>query len=150
MNYKIEAIKILLDKECILERYYPLIPFKHNLINRFKKEKIITKDQYHFSKAKEKYGLDEDYVIDSVSALSGKIIFKYDILIRIDQLMKIINHGIKRNSLHTFDHILFHSVISVTQNRLYIFSHRTEWWRSCMNTYHLIKCIRINRTADPV
>ena len=44
MNYKIESIEILLNKECILERYFPLIPFKDKLINRFQKEKIMTKE----------------------------------------------------------------------------------------------------------
>ena len=44
MNYKIDAIKILLNKECILERYYPLIPFKDELVGRFVKENILTKD----------------------------------------------------------------------------------------------------------
>lgn len=37
MDYKIEAIDILLNEECILQRYYPLIQLKniliHNLLN---------------------------------------------------------------------------------------------------------------------
>lgn len=44
MNYKIDAIKVLLNKDCILERYYPLIPFKEELLKRFKKENIFTKE----------------------------------------------------------------------------------------------------------
>jgi len=36
MNYKIEAINVLLNKECILERYYPLIPFKDEIVNLLK------------------------------------------------------------------------------------------------------------------
>ena len=44
MNYKIEAIKILLDKNCILERYYPLILFKDELIKRFKYNNIFSKE----------------------------------------------------------------------------------------------------------
>ena len=44
MNYKIEAIGILLHKDCILERYFPLIPFKEELINKFKEKNVITKE----------------------------------------------------------------------------------------------------------
>ncbi len=33
-NYKIEALEYLLDKECLPEKYYPLIQIKENLISR--------------------------------------------------------------------------------------------------------------------
>ena len=33
-NYKIEALEYLLDKECLPEKYDPLIPFKKNLITQ--------------------------------------------------------------------------------------------------------------------
>jgi len=45
MNYKIEAINILLNKECILERYYPLIPFKNEIVNLLKENGINTKEE---------------------------------------------------------------------------------------------------------
>lgn len=44
MNYKIEAIDILLNKSCVLERYFPLIPYKNALLIEFKKKNIFTKD----------------------------------------------------------------------------------------------------------
>ena len=44
MNYKIDALEILLNKECILERYYSLIPFKNELINKLKANNILTKE----------------------------------------------------------------------------------------------------------
>jgi len=45
MNYKIEGINVLLNKECILERYYPLIPFKDEIVNLLKKNGINTKEE---------------------------------------------------------------------------------------------------------
>ncbi|MGN0591611.1 MAG: DUF4332 domain-containing protein [Ruminococcus sp.] len=35
-DYQIEAIITLLNKDCILERYYPLIPYKTTLVEAFK------------------------------------------------------------------------------------------------------------------
>ena len=32
-NYRIEALDILLDRECLPERYYPLIEYKHELVS---------------------------------------------------------------------------------------------------------------------
>ena len=32
MNYKIDAIIILLNQDWVLERYFPLIPFKDELV----------------------------------------------------------------------------------------------------------------------
>jgi len=43
-NYKVEAIKILLNEDCILSRYYPLIPFKNELIEYFLKNEIFNKN----------------------------------------------------------------------------------------------------------
>lgn len=34
----------MLNKDCILERYHPLIPFKDELVNRFKTANALTKD----------------------------------------------------------------------------------------------------------
>ena len=45
MNYKIEAIDILLNENCVLERYYSLIPFKDKLLKKFKNNNILTKEQ---------------------------------------------------------------------------------------------------------
>ncbi len=42
MLYKIEAIEILLDKDAILSRYYPLIPYKTLLVSELKKNDILT------------------------------------------------------------------------------------------------------------
>lgn len=44
MNYKIDAIDILLDEECILQRYYPLIPFKKTLITNLHKNNYFSKE----------------------------------------------------------------------------------------------------------
>ena len=43
MDYKIEAIRILLNEDCVLQRYYPLIPYKEALIRNLKSRNIGTK-----------------------------------------------------------------------------------------------------------
>lgn len=42
-DYKIEAIKVLLNEDCILTRYYPLIPYKDLLVENLKKMGCVTK-----------------------------------------------------------------------------------------------------------
>lgn len=42
-DYKIEAIKELLNEDCILTRYYPLIPYKDILVDNLYKMKCYTK-----------------------------------------------------------------------------------------------------------
>jgi len=42
-NYKIEAIKVLLNEDCILTRYYSLIPYKDILIENLNKMGCHTK-----------------------------------------------------------------------------------------------------------
>ena len=44
MNYKIEAIDVLLNEDCILQRYFPLIQYKEMLI-----ENLMN--NHYFSKA---------------------------------------------------------------------------------------------------
>ena len=43
MDYKIEAIDILLNETCILQRYYPLIQYKKRLIKNLRKNQYFTK-----------------------------------------------------------------------------------------------------------
>lgn len=43
-NYNIEALEYLLDKDCLSERYYPLIQFKKDLIIQSKKLGCKTKN----------------------------------------------------------------------------------------------------------
>lgn len=45
MNYKIEAIKILLNTDCVLTRYYSLIPYKEKLVNNLIELGCTTKDE---------------------------------------------------------------------------------------------------------
>lgn len=45
INYKIEAMNILLKKDCILERYYPLIIKKDDLIKYLLSIKCYTKEE---------------------------------------------------------------------------------------------------------
>ncbi len=35
-DYRIEAISLLLNEDCILQGYYPLIPYKHELVEQLK------------------------------------------------------------------------------------------------------------------
>ena len=42
-DYKIEAIKVLLNEDCILTRYYPLISYKDILVENLKKMGCYTK-----------------------------------------------------------------------------------------------------------
>lgn len=44
MNYKIEAINILLNEDCIINRYYPLIKYKDSLLCLFKKYNVKTRN----------------------------------------------------------------------------------------------------------
>lgn len=44
-NYRIEALEYLLDKECLPEKYYPLIPFKNDLISQSHKMGYKTKNE---------------------------------------------------------------------------------------------------------
>ncbi len=44
-NYKIEALEYLLDKECLPEKYAPLIRFKDNLISQSQKMGYQTKNE---------------------------------------------------------------------------------------------------------
>lgn len=44
INYKIEAIDLLLQEDCILSRMYPLIPYKHTLIEHFQTTDCQTKE----------------------------------------------------------------------------------------------------------
>lgn len=43
MDYRIEALEILLNEDCLLERYYPLIPYKGVLIENLKKRNCVSK-----------------------------------------------------------------------------------------------------------
>lgn len=45
MNFRIDAIEILLNEDCILSRYYPLIPLKHTLLANLRNAGIETKAQ---------------------------------------------------------------------------------------------------------
>ena len=45
INYRIEFIDILLREECILKRYYPLIPYKRQVIESLLKMGCMTKDE---------------------------------------------------------------------------------------------------------
>ena len=44
-NYRIEALEYLLDKECLSEKYYPLIPFKKKLILQSNRMGYKTKNE---------------------------------------------------------------------------------------------------------
>lgn len=43
-NYNIDALEFLLNKDCLSERYYPLIQFKQEIITKAKKLGYKTKD----------------------------------------------------------------------------------------------------------
>lgn len=43
-NYKIESIIVLLNEDCVLSRYYPLIPVKTDLANYLKQQGVVYKD----------------------------------------------------------------------------------------------------------
>ncbi len=44
MNYKIEAIDFLLNEECILQRFYPLIQYKKLLMQNFLNNGYLSKE----------------------------------------------------------------------------------------------------------
>ena len=43
MDYRIEAVRILLNEDCVLQRYYPLIPYREALIRNLKASGFTTK-----------------------------------------------------------------------------------------------------------
>lgn len=45
MNYKLEAIDLLLNENCVLNRYYPLIPWKKELIEYCKNAGVSSKEE---------------------------------------------------------------------------------------------------------
>lgn len=45
MDYRIEAFAILLNEDCILQRYYPLIPYKKILIENLRKNNYTSKSE---------------------------------------------------------------------------------------------------------
>ncbi len=45
MNYKIEAIDVLINDDCILNRYYALIPYKATLISNLQRSGIVSKEE---------------------------------------------------------------------------------------------------------
>ncbi len=45
MNYRIEAFEVLLNEDCILKRYYPLIPYKYGLIASLGEMGCHTKEE---------------------------------------------------------------------------------------------------------
>lgn len=77
MNYKIEAIEILLNEDCILERYHSLIPYKTKLLNNLKKQGYNTKnDCFDLSDAALiKLGLPNK----EASALFKRFLVMYDV-----------------------------------------------------------------------
>lgn len=44
-NYPVEALVILLDEACLMERYHPLIPYRERLISGFQSLGCKTKDE---------------------------------------------------------------------------------------------------------
>jgi hypothetical protein len=44
-DYKVEAMDILLNEDCVLQRYIPLIPYKHDIIKNLKKLGCYTKSE---------------------------------------------------------------------------------------------------------
>lgn len=45
MNYRVEAIEILLNEDCILQRYYPLIPYKEIMLRNMRANGYSTKNE---------------------------------------------------------------------------------------------------------
>lgn len=43
MDYRIGALEILLNEDCLLQRYYPLIPYKRTLIENLRKIRCPSK-----------------------------------------------------------------------------------------------------------
>ena len=50
MDYRIEAIQVLLNEDCLLKRYYPLLPHKEQLLKNLLQNRCLTKtDCMHLS-----------------------------------------------------------------------------------------------------
>ena len=64
-NYRIGALEYLLDKDCLPEKYYPLIPLKHNLILRSRGTGYQTKNDLEVLSDAElsSFGLSEESLI---------------------------------------------------------------------------------------
>ena len=47
-DYSIEALEILLNEDCLAERYYPLIQYKGTLIQGLRQLNCQTKKMQHY------------------------------------------------------------------------------------------------------
>ena len=43
MNYQIDAIQVLLNEDCLLKRYHPLLPYKEQLLKNLLQNRCLTK-----------------------------------------------------------------------------------------------------------
>ena len=42
-DYKVEAIAVLLNEDCVLQGYFPLVPYKHEMVKKLKEAGCRTK-----------------------------------------------------------------------------------------------------------
>lgn len=71
INYRTEAIKELLNKDCVLQRYYSLIPLKDSLTDFYISKNCFTKEEYA--------AYNELYLLPGVKSTRASLYYKSDI-----------------------------------------------------------------------
>jgi len=113
MNYKIKAIRILLNEDCVLSKYYPLIPFKDRIIAYALENKIITKEEC----LKANFSLI--FNNDSLSNLFKRFLVMYDN----EEKLKILNKlNLDDDRLQAYKELFLLPGVKQTRAELYYLS----------------------------
>lgn len=76
-DYKVEAMDILLNEDCILQRYVPLVPYKHDIIKNLKELGCHTKSDC--MKLSDQHLLDIGLADTEMVVLFRNFLILYDI-----------------------------------------------------------------------
>lgn len=113
MDYKIDAIKILLNEDCILSRYFPLIPYKEKIIEFAKKSNIKMKNE--LSKT-DTINIFND---ESLNNLLKRFLVMYDNEYKLSLLSKL---NLDNNRLSAYKELFLLPGVKETRAELYYLS----------------------------
>lgn len=113
MDYKIDAIKILLNEDCILYRYFPLIPYKEKVIEFAKASNIKTKNELS------KMDTINIFNDESLNNLFKRFLLMYDN----ESKLKLINKlNLDNNRLSAYKELFLLPGVKETRAELYYLS----------------------------
>lgn len=118
MNYKIECIDFLLSEDCIMNRYFPLIPFKEQIINYSKKKVLLTKcDLFNSFNEKEMLLIFKD---EELVKLFKRFLVMYDVG---PSKLKIIDKlNLSEKERNSYQELFLLPGVKETRARLYYLS----------------------------